>query len=339
VTGAGFLARHLVDRLRAAGTAVRVVTWPPLPDQTATQPGVQTVAADVRSFPALRRALAGCGVVFHTAGVVAVWGPALAVMRAVHVDGTRNVIAAADADARIVHVSSVTTVGATYTGRVLTEDSPFQPTGLRVDYVQAKREAEALALAAAAGGRDVTVANPGYLVGPEDWGPSVMGRLCRRYWKGRLPVAPGSGCNFVDVRDSADGLLRVAERGRAGRRYILGGENRTVTDFFRLLADAAGMRPRAVPTLPWPVLWAAAMLGECRAWRTGKEPYPGVQVARLNRYCWFTDSTRAREELGFQARPLVETIADTYRWFADRRRLPQLEGLRRWWLRPGQRAA
>ena len=41
---------------------------------------------------AVRRAVAGCDVVFHTAGTVAVWGPALRRMHAVHRDGTRHVV-------------------------------------------------------------------------------------------------------------------------------------------------------------------------------------------------------------------------------------------------------
>ena len=103
---------------------------------------------------------------------------------------------------------------------------------------------------AAASGRDVVVTNPGYLLGPEDHQRSVMGRFCKRYWKGRIPIAPPGGFNLVDVRDAARGHLLAAERGLTGRRYILGGENRTFPEFMALLAEVGGMSPRAIPSIP-----------------------------------------------------------------------------------------
>jgi dihydroflavonol-4-reductase len=93
----------------------------------------------------------------------------------------------------------------------------------------------------------VVVTNPGHLIGPDDFEPSVIGRFCIRFWKGRIPLASGGGLNVVDVRDVARGHLLAAEHGRAGHRYILGGENRTFRSFLAKLAAVAGMRPRALP--------------------------------------------------------------------------------------------
>ena len=133
-----------------------------------------------------------------------------------HVTGTRHVLEAAGG-ARVVHTSSVVAVGASRSGRIFDEEASFPLAGLRVPYVCAKRAAEELALQAAAGGTDVVVVNPGYLVGPEDHEPSAMGRFCVRAWKGRMILAAPGGYNFVDVRDVAAGHLLAAERGRSGR--------------------------------------------------------------------------------------------------------------------------
>jgi dihydroflavonol-4-reductase len=285
----------------------------------------------------VREALRDCDVIFHTAGIVAVWGPALAHMHPVHVLGTRYVLEAAPCHARIVHTSSIVAVGASRAGEVLDEDSPFDLAGLSVDYVHAKRAAEEVALAAARRGQHVVVVNPGYLVGPEDYEQSVMGRLCSRFWRGRVVVAPPGGFNLVDVRDVAAGHVRAAESGQPGRRYILGGENHTLRDFLGLLADAAGWQPRGLATLPLWALSAFAGLAELRACYTRKEPYPSFQSARVNHFCWFVRSERARRELGYRPRPLRQTLADTYAWYRDRG-LPALRWWNRWWLRPGQAA-
>jgi dihydroflavonol-4-reductase len=331
--GTGFLGYHLSRQLLAEGARVRVVALPPPTRPPQLPPGVETAYGDVLDAVFVRRALAGSDVVFHTAGLVAVWGPALKRLYPVHVEGTRNVLAGAPASARVVHTSSVVAVGASRNREALSEDSPFNLPGLRVDYVHAKRAAEAVALGAAARGQWVTVTNPGYLIGPEDYERSVMGRFCRRFWQGRMLVAPPGGFNLADVRDVARGHLLAAERGAPGRRYILGGENRTLRSFLRRLAGAAGMRPRALPRLPLWALRALAVLAEGRARLTGKEPYPSRQHARLNAWHWFVRSDRARSELGYQPRPLARTLEETYRWYVARHQLT-LRGLNAWWMRP-----
>src|SRR5262245_25769173 len=178
--GTGFLGTHLVGQLRGLGAAVRVFALEPGADHPLRrQTGVECAWGDLLDPAAVRRAVAGCDVVFHTARTVAVWGPALRRMHAVHRDGTRHVLAACAPAARVVHTSSIVAVGATRTCKPLTEDSPFTLDDLAIDYVHAKRAAEEVALAS---GRDVVVANPGYLLGPDDLEGSVMGRLCVRAW-------------------------------------------------------------------------------------------------------------------------------------------------------------
>lgn len=331
--GTGFLGWHLVRQLVDAGARVRVFSLEPRGESPLCRLPVECLWGDIRDAVAVRRAVAGCGTVFHAAGSVAVWGPAIATMHAVHRDGTRNVLAATGKATRVVHTSSITAVGATRHRDVLDETSPFDLDGVKIDYVLAKRRAEEQALEAAAAGHDVVVVNPGYLLGPDDEEPSVMGKFCVRFWKGQVVLSAPGGFNLVDVRDVAAGHLLAAERGVATRRYILGGHNHSMPEFMQLLAKSAGLRPRAIPRLGRMSLWSAAVVAEARALKTGREPYPSFQHARLNGYDWFVNSARAERELGFCARPLDETLRDTYEWFSSRSRVP-LKGLARWWMRP-----
>lgn len=331
--GTGFLGYHLVQQLCAAGAQVRTLALATPPEHPlADLADVEQFSGDVRDTALVRRATAGCAVVFHTAGIVASSGPQLRLMHSVHVDGTRTVLAEMPATARLVHTSSITAVGAARRGRPATEETAFDLHDFAVDYVHAKRAAEHVALAGAKNGRDVVVANPAYLVGPEDYEGSVMGRFCLRFWKGRLPVAPPGGLNLVDVRDVAAGHLLAAERGRSGRRYILGGEDYSFRDFMGLLADVARLRPRLLPCWPGWALNGAAVLAELRGWLTHKEPYPALQHVRLNRVHWYVRSDRAVRELGYTARPLDRSLAETYRWYGTRTPL-RLRGFNRWWMR------
>lgn len=335
--GSGFLGYHLVEQLLALNARVRVLALPCREDHPLRGRPVETVFGDVRQRNTVRRAVAGCSVVFHTAGIVAVSGPALASIHSVHVDGTRQVLAAADRNATVVHTSSVVTVGASRDRQALTEASPFNLHDLRVDYVQAKRAAEELALEAARLGQRVVVTNPAYLVGPGDYERSELGRLCARFWKGQMLVVPPGGYNFVDVRDAARGHLLAVEHGQAGRRYILGGHNHSFPEFFALLAEAGGREPWTALRLPGWTLAALACLATGRERLTGKPAFPSFQHLRLNRFFWYSRSDRAATELGYCPRPLPETLADTYRWQVERG-LPGPRGLNGWWMR-ARRAA
>lgn len=314
--GTGFLGWHLARLLLPLASHVRILGLRPASPQLGDQlKAFDCVFGDIRDPRAVRQAVRDCDVVFHTAGTVGVWGPALERMREIHLEGTRQVLQALAPRARLIHTSSVVAIGASRGREALTETSPFDLQHLKVDYVHAKKAAEDLALAAVSTGRDVVVVNPGYLIGPEDYEGSVMGRMCVRFWKGRIPVIPPGALNFVDVRDVALGHLLAAERGECGRRYILGGANLTMAQFFRVLASVRGMLPRWRFRMP---TWLYALLAcgaELRAQVVQREPYPSLQHFRMSRYHWFYSSARASAELGFEARPVASALEDSHEWY------------------------
>ena len=94
--GTGFLGYHIVQQLVTLGARVRVLALPPNPEHPLLKASnVEFMRGDVRDLAVVRGAVAACDVIFQTAGVVAVWGQALQRMNSVHVEGTRNVLAAA----------------------------------------------------------------------------------------------------------------------------------------------------------------------------------------------------------------------------------------------------
>jgi dihydroflavonol-4-reductase len=324
--GTGFLGWALArDLLQLAGSVRILGLQPANPELRAQLQGLDCVFADVRDAAAVRPALRDCDIVFHTAGTVAVWRPALAQMHSIHCDGTRAVVQALPSHARLIHTSSVVAVGATRGRQVLTENTPFNLPHLKVDYVHAKKAAEDIALDAAEGGSDVVVVNPGYLIGPEDFEGSIMGRFCLRVWKDKVPLIPPGGWNLVDVRDVALGHLLAAERGQRGRRYILGGENLTLVEFVQRLHEVRGAPSRWSMRMPAWFYSSIACFAELRGLWLNKEPYPALQHVRLNRYHWYYSSARAGAELGYQSRPIRDTLQDAHAWFCDHRQLARCQ--------------
>ena len=330
--GNGFLGRQLVSQLLAAGAFVRTLSLPG--PELDPHPRLDARTGDLADSTAVRAATDGARVVFLAAGPVGVGGAVARTMNTHH-DGVTRVLDALPAHARLVVTSSIVAVGATRSGDVLHEDSPFPNTRMRVNYVQAKHAAEAAALASA---RDVVVVNPGYLFGPNDPGLSVMGQLCVRFWRGNVAFPPPGGINCVDVRDVAAGHLRAAEHGVAGRRYTLGGENLRFTELFAALARASGLRrgvlPSFRPALPAWAYWGIAAVAELGHRFTGKPPVPSFEFVRMQKMCWFVSSARAEAELGYRVRPLADTLRDTFAWHAARTRVAP-RGLNRLWLRHG----
>ncbi len=336
--GTGFLGIHIVQQLVQAGARVTVLALEPWPNHPLFRiANVSHVFGDISDPQSVRRAVRASAVIFHTAGIVAVWGPALQRMHQVNVIGTQNVLDAAPPGARIMHTSSIVAVAASRQGKPVNEDTPFNLSRVDLPYVHSKRAAEKLALAAAAQGRDVVVTNPGYLVGPEDHLRSIMGRLCARFWRARMLVATPGGFSLADVRDVAAGHLLAAQHGVSGRRYILAGDNHTMHELLTMLADVAHYAPRALPLLPAWSQTLLAGLSETRARLSGREPYPSFAHVRLNSYSWYANSDRAAAELGYRRRPLAESLRDTYEWFRANAAI-KLTSLSRWWLRPGAAA-
>jgi len=319
VTGAtGFVGWHTAAALVRRGAAVTAVHRGGSDVSRLLAAGVSCRAAELADGPALAAALRGCEFVVHAAGAVD-FGDDWARLRAVNVGGTRSVLAAARAAGvrRAVHVSSIVAVGGGESPRVLDETAAWALGRFRVPYVTTKREGERAAIAANAGGFEVVVVNPGCVVGPDDFAGSEFGLLCKRFWRGRVPVYFPGGNNFVDARDVADGVLRAAALGRPGERYLLTGANRTLRDFYADLGRAAG---RSRPRVGLPA-WLGVGFAEVSRWvaRRGRRPYLTPGQARLLGLYFFFTCAKARRELGYAPRPLAETLADAHAFWAARR--------------------
>lgn len=304
VTGAtGFVGRHLVRALRERGDDVRAYARPATDSAELERLGVEVVRGSLADGGALRAAAAGRELVFHAVGLVSYeWGE-LARLREANVESVERVLAAVEPGARFVHVSSAAAVGPSERpDRLADETQPFPAAALRNPYSVTKREAEELVRSAVSGGLDAVIASPTILLGPGDlYGSSTW--PVRRYLQGVLRFHTRGGASFVDARDVAEGLLALAERGRRGERYLLTSRegNLAWNAFFHRVAEATGVRRVMLP-LPPPVLRAAVRV----------VPWPVKPgQARTATEWWFFDPGKAERELGFETRPLAETLADT----------------------------
>jgi dihydroflavonol-4-reductase len=306
VTGAaGFIGSHVVAVLAAAGASVRTFD---LRAPTELPSGVEVSQGDLLDRDALRRALVGCDTVFHLAALYSYSPRDAAAMERVNVDGTRVLLEEAGAR-RIVHTSSCATCGPV-AGRAATEADGPASWELRVPYKRTKVAGERLALAAAACGANVVVVNPTTPVGPGDRRPTPTGKMVADVASGRARGYLARGAlNIVAVEDVARGHLLACERGRAGQRYLLGGENLSMKDTFAAIADAAGRRPPRL-ALPWSAAYGAAWVASILQREPGLLLLDEVRVAR---WPMLFDDALARAELGYSSEPAARALGRAVR--------------------------
>jgi dihydroflavonol-4-reductase len=134
------------------------------------------------------------------------------------------------------------------------------------------------------------------------------------FCRGRLPAVLDCTLNLIDVRDVAVGLDLVMERGRPGRRYLLGNENVTLFGLLNRLSTLTGV-PVPRWRVPYPVGLAVAALSELWADAvTGRTPKATLTGLRLARRILHFDSSVSRAEIGLQPRSLAESLADAVSW-------------------------
>lgn len=314
VTGAtGLVGNNVVRSLLARGDQVRVLARNTSDSRPLQGLNVEIVRGDLQDPASLSAATDGAQAVIHLAALVHIGWSHSGRVRAVNVEGSRRVaLAARDAGARMIHVSSVDALGIGSNGHPADEETP--PGGkVPCCYVLSKQESEQVVLELVADGLDAVIVNPGFIFGPWDWKPS-SGRMLLEVARRFTPVAPVGGCTLCDVRDVADGILAAVERGQSGRRYILGGHPMTYFDLWSLIADVTGGRAPAIKAGPL-MRWIGGAAGDLRRRVTGLEPDLNSAAVRMSSLFHYYSSARAEAELGYHRRPAREAVESAWQWF------------------------
>ena len=236
-----------------------------------------------------------------------------------NVEGTRNVLLAARQAGveRIVYTSSVATMGIPADGSPGDEQTPVGLEAMIGHYKRSKYLAEQVVLEAANSGLAVVIVNPSTPVGPGDVKPTPTGQVVLDAASGRMPAYVDTGLNIVHVDDVAAGHLLAFHRGRAGERYILGGEDMTLREILEHIARLVGRMPPRI-RLPYGAVLPIAYLAEALAKVSGRSGRVTLEGVRMSRKHMFFSSAKAVRDLGYRWRPPVEAFEDAVRWFRGR---------------------
>jgi dihydroflavonol-4-reductase len=318
VTGAtGFIGGNLVRELLGDGAQVRVLARPGSDRTVLEDLNVEVAEGDVTDPASLRPAVEGCDAVFHVAAWYAYWPRDHQRAYRVNVEGTTNVlrVAAEKGVQRVVHTSSVSTVGLETGGSPADENTTLDPRHLAAGYKRSKYEAEQEALRAHRDGLPVVIVNPSAPVGGWDPKPTPTGRVIVDFLKGRMFGYLNTGLNVVHVRDVARGHILALEKGKPGERYILGNRNMSLQEIFETLGRIAGRRPPRLQVPYWAALGFAHMDEAIEGRLLRRTPRATVTEVRLAKRKMYFSAEKAVRELGLPQTPVEEAFADAVGWF------------------------
>ncbi len=317
--GAGFIGRHLVRQLAERGERVRVLDVEPGPIPLPT--GIEVVEGSILDAPLLQTTMRGVRRLYHLAAEPNLWARDKASFHRINYEGTCAVLQAAREAGveRVVYTSTESILkGNTETDDPIDEGG--QPPGLSDmpgHYCRSKYLAERMVLEAATAGLPVIVVNPTLPVGPGDWKLTPPTRMIRGFLTGVFPAYLQFQLNLVPVEDVARGHILAAERGRIGERYILGGENITLSELLTTLERLTGqaMPKRRVP------YWLALVTGIASEFiadhvtrQSPAAPLAGVRLARTPSN---SQSIKARAELGFEVGSLEAALDREIAWLDE----------------------
>jgi dihydroflavonol-4-reductase len=319
VTGAtGFVGAAVARALLREQWQVRVLARRGSDRRNLKSLDVEVLEGDLTDFESLQRASQGCEGLFHVAADYRLGARDPADLYRANVEGTRNVLNAAQRSGlqRIVYTSSVATIGIPADGTPGDEQSATSLENMIGHYKRSKYLAEEVVREAAHGGISVVIVSPSTPVGPGDLKPTPTGQLVLDAAAGRMPAYVDTGLNIVHVDDVAAGHLLAYERGKAGERYILGGQDMNLREILEMIAGLEGRSPPRV-RLPYGVVLPIAYVAEGFARLTGRSGRITLEGVRMSRKKMFFSSAKAARELGYRWRPPLQAFQDAIRWFRD----------------------
>lgn len=323
ITGAtGYIGQRLVERLLEQGHEVHALVRRIPDEDSPLHPGLHYHEGDLLDKASLERAMEGCTHVYHLAAFARPWAKCSRTYFEINVQGTLNILEVARQNGvkKLVYSSSCAVLGRS-NGSPLSEDH-VRDIRFFTEYESSKHIAECCVRNYSRQGLDTVIVSPSKVYGPGLWTESnAVSHLMQLYVEGDWHVLPGDGKTlgcFCYIEDVVNGHILAMNHGRSAEKYILGGENLQLKEFFYLIKSLSGKNHLLV-RVP---IWLMMLFGwkeEMGASLFGREPLITRKwIAKYN-HDLACSSEKAIRELGYRITPIKEGISTTLQWLREER--------------------
>ncbi len=315
ITGAtGYVGNSLAMSLANKGNMVNTLVRNPQSEYVPMHENIRVFEGDITNRSSIKKAIAGCEQVYHTAAMVKLWAKDASAFYKINVDGTKNVLEEAiEAKVRkLVFTSTCGVIGASLK-EPLTENDP-RISSFNNDYEITKFIGENLVKDYMDKGLLTVIVSLSKVFGPGiETHPVSVNRMIKKVIEGKPTFIPSPGSylsNFCYIEDVVRGHEQAMEKGLNGEKYILGGENVSYTDFFNMLKNISGSKamiipaPKSIATIVAGIQWLKHKITNGELSFTSK----GLTHIYCNKAF---SSQKAIQQLGYTITPLKTSLEST----------------------------
>ena len=317
VTGStGHVGANLVRELLHEGRDLRAVTYKDITGLEGLN--VPRIEADVTDYDSLVQAFKGAETVYNLVAKIDIGVNPWSEIEKINVQGVRNVVKACQTCGvkRLVHFSSIHAYDPHPLNEVIDETRPTSLYDKAPNYDRSKALGEQEIMKGVKEGLNAVIVNPTAILGPWDFKPSHMGEVFLKLYHRKLPSMVKGGFNWVDVRDVVAGAIAVEKKGQRGHKYLLSGHYTSVVDLCVIVEEVTGVKTPKWACPPWLAMMGAPFSVATAKIRGKRPQYTVDSIKALQKHALISHA-KATRELGYQPRPLKDTIADTYAWFFE----------------------
>ena len=320
VTGAtGLLGGHLLLELITSDEKIRALIRPGSnpekvlsvwrychPEPAKLLDKIEWVEADLIDQSHLEELIGKNDRVYHCAGVVSFNRRDMEAVYDTNVRATSLLVNTAlkNEVAKLVHVSSIATIGTEGNGELQDENMPV-PAPAKKSYGSSKVLGELEVWRGIAEGLNAVIVNPSVILGAGNWQQSSA-RIFDTIFRGLSYFTRGT-TGYVDVMDVARIMVMLMKSDISGERYILNADNVSFEYLFNKIAEALGVNAPAKYASKW-MTQAGFRFEGIRTAITGKEPRLTRQTSKSAhaRKQYTAEKVRSALNVGFT--PIEETI-------------------------------
>ncbi|MGL5787646.1 MAG: NAD-dependent epimerase/dehydratase family protein [Bacteroidales bacterium] len=325
--GTGLVGGHLLIHLYRKGIPVRALirktsSFKQLrlivdyyqEDWDMVENAIEWVYGDMTDEESVAAACENIHTVYHCAAVVSFDATDRNALNRINVEGTESICRAAMAKGiqRFCMVSSIAAIGPCRPNQEEADEScQKKESDAGSDYSVSKYQSEEIVLNYIRKGLPAVIVNPGVILGAGLLDRGSM-KIYETVKKG-IPFYTNGGTGYVDVRDVANVMIRLADLDIKGERYILVAQNATYGELFFAIADAIGVRRPFLRPGKLLLSMLGGLSGFYQRLSGRKVKYTKeVMLAALNRKYYSSDKIKSL--LDFEFIPMNESVKDITAW-------------------------